>query len=185
MEDPMNAQDVTGPDSHSDGQHLESGKLVDAAEMLQAAETDACVLFTGFKDARTLGLRIHRLSRLRWTPFVAVDCGWPEALLNELLFGVRRSDSDPSDAPGPKSGLLGAGTIFLTEVGKLSPDLQVHLLGALGHASTMGGPRGPRKRVMACTSESLLQRVLERTFDDRLFYRLNVIHLVAPAGRDA
>jgi two-component system, NtrC family, response regulator HydG len=183
-DDEMNASELTGREMTSrGGEEKDVTNVMDPVEMLQAAQTDACLLFTGFANARSLGLRIHRLSRWRWSPFVAVDCGWPEPLLTELLFGVRAANLQAADAPKPKSRLLGSGTIFLQEVGKLGWDLQIRFLDILGRTSTLGGPRSSRKRVMASTSEVLWQRVVDGTFNDRLFYRLNAIHFVQPTER--
>ena len=46
------------------------------------------------------------------------------------------------------------------------------------------GPVPPRARLMACTSEALFQRALEGSFNERLLYRLNTIHLVVPPDAD-
>ena len=73
-----------------------------------------------------------------------------------------------------------SGTLFLDEVGRLSPQLQDRLLETLSVPADPRGPRPFRARVMASTSESLIQRALEGTFNDRLLYRLNTIHIVVP-----
>jgi DNA-binding NtrC family response regulator len=179
MEDPMNAPDLTDPQtpSSNDSSQTDSGYTLETVEMLQAAQTDACLLLTGFTDARSLALRIHRLSKWRWSPFVVVDCGWPEPLLEELLFGVPPHDMHAEGA-GSAYRLLGSGTIFLHEVGRLRHSLQARLLEVLAHTSTQGKSRFSRKRVISSTSERLWQRIVDGTFDDRLFYRLNAIHFV-------
>lgn len=133
-------------------------------EVLGAAASDVCILFTGAGSAREIAQRIHTLGRGRPGRFRVVDCGWPEALLEQQLFYVLR----------PGSG----GTIFLEEVGRLSLELQERLLDALGGPS--GSQGRSRPRVMASTSEPLLQRALEGTFNERLFYRLNAIQVILP-----
>lgn len=133
-------------------------------EVLGAAAHDVCILFTGTGSAKEIAQRIHGLRRGRPGRFRAVDCGWPEALLEQQLFYVLR----------PGSG----GTIFLEEVGRLSPALQERLLDALSDPSESQGRTRPR--VMASTSEPLLQRALEGTFNESLFYRLNTIHVILP-----
>lgn len=133
-------------------------------EVLGASASDVCILFTGAGSAKEIAHRIHTLGRGRPGRFRAVDCGWPEALLEQQLFYVLR----------PGSG----GTLFLEEVGRLSAELQERLLEALG--PTSGAQGRSRPRVMASSSEPLLQRVLEGTFNERLFYRLNAIQVILP-----
>ena len=145
-----------------------------------AAQVGASVLFTGSGDAIGLGRRIHALSGWRWGPFVVVDCGWPDAMLEQRLFDLLRADPDPEARREPQLRLLQAGTIFLHEVGALGGHHQARLAEALTLASGSGERRGSRYRFMASTSQSLLQRVSAGTFDDRLFYRLNMLHVVLP-----
>ncbi len=133
-------------------------------EVLGAAAADVCILFIGSGSAKEIAHRVHSLGRGRPGRFRAVDCGWPEALLEQQLFYVLR----------PGSG----GTIFLEEVGRLSLELQERLLTALGGPSGSHGRTRPR--VMASTSEPLLQRALEGSFNERLFYRLNAIQVILP-----
>ena len=131
-------------------------------EVLGASAADVCILFTGTGSAKEIARRVHALGGARPGRFRAVDCGWPEALLEQQLFYVLRPGS--------------SGTIFLEEVGRLSPELQERLLVALNGLS--GSPVRTRPRVMASTSEPLLQRTLEGRFNERLFYRLNAIQVI-------
>jgi transcriptional regulator of aroF, aroG, tyrA and aromatic amino acid transport len=121
-------------------------------------------LLSGAGSPKAIALRVQALGRGRPGRFRAVDCGWPEALLEQQLFYVLR----------PGSG----GTIFLEEVGRLNPELQERLLNALGGPS--GSQGRTRPRIMASTSEPLMQRALEGTFNERLFYRLNTIQVILP-----
>lgn len=158
MAELVNDNDRCGPTTHRG----RAGSL--DLEVLGASASDVCILFTGAGSAKEVARRVHGLGRGRPGRFRAVDCGWPEALLEEQLFYVLR----------PGSG----GTIFLEEVGRLSPELQNRLLDALGGPSGSHGRTRPR--VMASTSEPLLQRALEGTFNERLFYRLNAIQVILP-----
>jgi DNA-binding NtrC family response regulator len=185
-DDSMNAPDTMRPTTsqphggHTIPRHI-SPMDDDDLEVLRAAETDACILLTGSEEARTLALRIHNASGWRWGRFVAVDCGGPERIVARQLFDMLREEARTRDLE-PKPRLLQGGTIFLEEVGKLSRALQTRLTDALEEAR-LGGRRRSRMRMMAWTSEPLLRRVAEGTFDDRLFYLLNVIHLVVPPAR--
>jgi DNA-binding NtrC family response regulator len=158
MAELINDNDKCGPTTHRGRQNSLD------LEVLGAAASDVCILFTGAGSAKAIAQRIHTLGRGRPGRFRAVDCGWPEALLEQQLFYVLR----------PGSG----GTIFLEEVGRLSLELQERLLDALGGPS--GSQGRTRPRVMASTSEPLLQRALEGTFNERLFYRLNAIQVILP-----
>ena len=96
--------------------------------------------------------------------FVTVDCATDQEL-EEQLFEVLTGPEQPR-----------VSTLFVEEVGKLSLAQQRRLLGALDRPMNGGPDRWTR--VIACSSESLLDRVSTGTFDDRLFYRLNAIHLL-------
>jgi len=136
-------------------------------DVIGAAAADVCILLSGTRSAATdLARRIHGLGRGRPGRFRAVNCEWPEALLQQQLFHALRPGS--------------SGTLFLEEVGRLSPELQDRLLEALDGRNDPRDPRAPRARVMACSSEALFQRALEGSFNERLLYRLNAIHLVVP-----
>lgn len=146
--------------------------------LVSAAQNDLCVLLTGPPtQASAVALRIHNLSGWRSGPFVVVDCGGTDAVIEWQLFDVLRVRQTAETATDPRPSLNQAGTVFLHEVGKLGLWAQVRLRNILD-ASDTGARRGRlRQRVMASTSEALLRRVLDGTFDEELFCRLNVIRL--------
>jgi DNA-binding NtrC family response regulator len=139
-------------------------------EVIGLASAEVCILLTGNCTAAVeLARRIHGMGRGRPGRFKVVNCGWPESLLEEQLFHAIRPGS--------------SGTLFLEEVGRLTPALQDRLLDTLDGSIDPRGPRPPRARLMACTSEPLVQRALEGSFNEKLLYRLNAIHLVVPPGQ--
>ena len=138
----------------------------DDLAILATEDVDVCILLTGRTSARSLARQIHGLRGGQPGPFMTVDCGWPEDVLEWRMFDVLRSTE---------------GTLFLEEVWKLSLAQQERLLDALTDCSPPWGLRRTCARVMASSSKSLLARVEEGTFNDRLFYRLNAIHLVLPS----
>jgi len=152
-------------------------------DVIQAARTSACVLFTGIPNAKGVALQIHSLSGWRWGPFVSVDCGASSHVLEHQLFNVLRAGPDWERGSEPRPELMQDGTLFLYEIGKLSLALQMRLSDALGSVGPGETRRRLRKRVMASTSVSLLDRVRAGTFDECLFYRLNAIH-VATVGKE-
>jgi DNA-binding NtrC family response regulator len=149
---------------------------VNDVDLLQAVQSDACVLFTGDEGtAEALARRLHELSGWRHGPFIAVDCSLPDAeprLLQVL-------DLETTSEGGTWPRLAQAGTVFLREVGKLGPGLQRRLSERLTTLKTRpGAEQRLRRRVISSSSIPLESRVQEGTFDARLFYRLNVIHMV-------
>jgi DNA-binding NtrC family response regulator len=147
----------------------EYGTSVDP-EVLGAAASDVCILFIGPGSPRELARRVHTLGRGRRGQFRVLDCGWPESLIEEHLLHALR--------PGA------SGTVYLEEVGRLSSEMQGKLLQLIDARTTGDGLRRTRARVMASTSEPLIQRVLEGTFNERLFYRLNAIQVVVAPDLD-
>jgi DNA-binding NtrC family response regulator len=185
-EGPMNAQDSRLNNQPCGAGHRGAtvGSKLDDRELLGAAQTDACVLFTGKEDAvEALAQRIHSLSGWRHGPFLSVDCAWSEATLESRLFGSLLNDDLMPETPQPQARLSQEGTLFLQEVGRLSPASQARLADHLAELRTQGGARRVRRRVMASSSETLVDRVNAGTFDAQLFYRLNVIHLILPADQ--
>jgi DNA-binding NtrC family response regulator len=150
-------------------------------DISHAVQSDACVLFTGdHETAEALARRLHALSGWRNGPFVAVDCALPDAepRLLELL------EIEKPDAPNGTSWptLAQSGTVFLREVGELDATLQIRLSERLAVLRTRrGGDPRMRRRVISSSSIPLESRVENGTFDARLFYRLNVIHMVIQA----
>jgi DNA-binding NtrC family response regulator len=164
MEDPMTIQES-------------DVAAISDVDLSHAVQSDACVLFTGDDDtAEALARRLHALSGWRHGPFEAVDCARPdvEDRLLQLL------DVDTPDAPsGTWPRLAQSGTVFLRVVGNLAPPLQARLSERLATLKTRpGAERRLRRRVISSSSIPLVSRVREGKFDARLFYRLNVIHMV-------
>lgn len=147
--------------------------VLDGAELRMIAQTDAFVLFTGRAHVRTLALQIHHLKGGRdGTSFRTVDCRAAPDVIESELFDVLEKDSTLSEA----MRLRGAGTLFLHEIGALSAAAQARLRDAIACSSTAPHAHAVRRRLIASTTDSLLPRVSNGTFDDRLFYLLNVMH---------
>jgi len=178
----MNVVQMHPAESHAERRHLMPDLPVREAnqDVIAAARNDRCILLTGAPPhASTLALRIHNLSGWRWGPFVAVDCGGSEAVLDRQLFDLLRIRSAAAAALAlePRPRLNQAGTVFLYEVGKLGLSLQVRLREVLQKSETVLRGDRLRQRIMASSSEPLLKRVLDGTFDEELFCRLTAIRL--------
>ena len=133
---------------------------------------------------------IHRNSPRRDQPFVALNCAaLTETLLESELFGHERGAF--TGAVTQKRGQLemaNSGTIFLDEMGEISPALQAKLLRVLQERDFMrvGGTRSISLniRVIAATNKNLLTATREGTFREDLYYRLNVVAITMPPLRD-
>ena len=146
-------------------------------EVRAAAQTDACVLLTGTRAAvEALAYRIHSLSAWRFGPFAVIDCAASEDVIQSRLLGqYNRADALRRRPDRRRSG----GTALLHDVGKLSATFQAMLAELLSEIRAENNRNGTGRRVITSATEPLWPRVQAGTFDDRLFYRLNVIQLSA------
>jgi DNA-binding NtrC family response regulator len=180
MEDEMDATESQGKSRPHRMRWQDPAHQPDDFEILWAARIEGNILFTGSAHALAVALRIHSLSGLRQEQFGVVDCCSPEPLLDKQLFDVVRAGRDPRVEAGGAALWPQKATLLLHEVGKLSSRLQGRLLEALEPAGVRDGKARPPIRIMSCTSDALFERVEDGTFNDRLFYRLNAIHIVLP-----
>ncbi len=158
----------------------------------RAAETDATVLVTGESGTgkELVARAIHALGRRRERAFVAVNCAALSAeLLESELFGHERGAF--TGAHKMKIGRLeqaDGGTIFLDEIGDMSPALQTKLLRALEERSfeRVGGLATIHVdlRVIAATNQDLPRAIAEGRFREDLYYRLNVVEVTPPPLRE-
>ena len=152
------------------------------------AESDSTVLIQGASGTgkELFAKAIHNLSRRKAKPFVKVNCGaLPDTLLESELFGyVKGAFTDAKKDKLGRFALANEGTIFLDEVGDMSPSLQVKLLRVLQEKEYEPlGSTSPRKtdvRIIAATNKDLSKLVNEGKFRDDLFYRLNVVKIDLP-----
>ncbi len=156
------------------------------------AESDSTVLIEGESGTgkELIARAIHDLSRHRDGPVVTINCGaLPDALLEAELFGYKAGAFTDArqDKPG-RFALAENGTIFLDEIGDISPALQVRLLRVLQERTfePLGGTETLRTnaRIIAATNQNLTKLVKAGTFREDLFYRINVIRLALPPLRD-
>jgi DNA-binding NtrC family response regulator len=156
------------------------------------AKTDHTVLITGESGTgKDLTARaIHQLSHRRNSPFVAVNCPTvPENILESELFGYKKGAF--THATQNKTGLFQEahnGTIFLDEIGDISPSIQTKLLRVLQEKEIK--PLGDSRtiqvnvRIIASTNQDLQAKIKTHEFREDVFYRLNVLPIHMPALRD-
>ena len=171
----------------------ESAKMRKIYDLIQrVAQTRSNILISGESGTgKELAARaIHRQSARADKPFVVINCaGIPESLIESELFGYRKGAF--TGAVSDKEGLFGVadnGTIFLDEVGELSPAIQVKLLRVIQERSftAVGGTeeKSVDVRIISATNKDLEQEVIHKRFREDLFFRLNVIHIPMPAMRE-
>ena len=159
--------------------------------VMQAAPSSATVMIQGESGTgkELLARAIHEHSQRAKGPFVPVNCAAiPESILEAELFGYDRGAF--TGAVGNRDGrfaIAHKGTLFLDEVGELSPQVQVKLLRVLqeGEFEKLGG-RSVKVdiRLLAATNKDLAEEVKAGRFREDLFYRLNVIGVRVPPLRE-
>ncbi|MCD8029957.1 MAG: sigma-54 dependent transcriptional regulator [Bacteroides sp.] len=167
--------------------------LMEVLEMIgRIARTNASVLITGESGTgkELIAEAIHINSQRADHPFVKVNLGGiSQSLFESEMFGHRKGAF--TDASSDRSGrfeMANKGTIFLDEIGELDLSCQVKLLRVLQDQTfeVLGDSR-PRKvdiRVVSATNADLRKMVGERTFQEDLFYRINLITVQLPALRE-
>ena len=152
---------------------------VRAREVRAAAHCDVPVLLTGRREAvEALAYRIHTFSHWRFGPFSVIDCSAPERMVECLLFNGGREMGSPIVLRPRPDRRRTAGTVLLQDVEKLSLGFQAMLAERLFEIRGFGKNESSNRRLIASTAEALWPRVEAGTFNDRLFYRLNVMHLM-------
>jgi PAS domain S-box-containing protein len=158
----------------------------------QIADSNSTVLIEGASGTgkELFARAIHNLSPRKNKPFVAVNCAaLPDTLLESELFGHKAGafTDARADKPG-RFALAQGGTIFLDEIGDISPAMQVRLLRVLQERviEPLGGvePVDVDVRVIAATNKDLAALVNSGDFRDDLYYRIRVVHLPLPGLAD-
>ncbi|MEW6326852.1 MAG: sigma-54 dependent transcriptional regulator [Thermodesulfobacteriota bacterium] len=158
----------------------------------KVAQTDSTVLIMGESGTgkELIAHAIHYQSDRRDKPFIPVNCGAiPEELLESELFGHEKGAF--THAIRTRIGrfeLAHGGTIFLDEIGDMSPNLQVKILRVLQdhQFERIGGTKTIKTdiRVIAATNKNLEEAVKAGQFREDLYYRLNVIPIHVPPLRE-
>ena len=158
----------------------------------QIAPTRTNVLITGESGTgkELIARSIHQQSDRPDKPFVVINCGSiPETLIESEIFGYKKGAF--TGASQDKKGLFEAadtGTVFLDEIGELSPAMQVKLLRVI--QERVFKPVGTNEdvavdiRIISATNKKLDEEVIAGKFREDLFYRINVVEIKVPPLRD-
>ena len=165
-------------------------KVIELAR--KAAPTNAAVIITGESGTgkELIADLIHRYSARGDRPFVKINCAAiPEDLLESEMFGHERGAF--TDAKFQKPGMFELarnGTIFLDEIGDMSPKTQAKMLRVLqdGSFTRVGGSRTLQAgcRIVTATNRNLQGLIEKGVFREDLYYRLSVVTLRLPPLRD-
>ena len=171
----------------------DSSKMLAVKAMIeQVADSELTVLIRGDSGTgkEVVARIIHQLSSRRQGPFVKVNCAaLPKELLEAELFGYEKGAFTGAVKKKPgRFELASHGTIFLDEIGEMSPDLQAKLLQVLEHREFMrvGGVQTIRVdvRILCATHRDMETALAQELIREDLFYRLNEITLFLPPLRE-
>ncbi len=182
QEDPFPEVDGKSPEIDALKQHM--------LRVARDADVTTLILGESGTGKERVARGIHRVSPRGRAPFVVVNCaGLSQTLIEDELFGHMRGafTGAINDQPGPFERAIG-GTVFLDEVGELTPDLQMKLLRALQQRTVQRlGSRHETPfdvRVIAATNLDLTLATARGRFREDLYFRLKVYELRVPPLRD-
>ncbi|HDL98927.1 MAG TPA: sigma-54-dependent Fis family transcriptional regulator [Desulfobacteraceae bacterium] len=179
--------------SHVDEMIGSSRKMRDLREMIeQVAASDATILITGESGTgkELVANMIQKCSERSDKHFLKVNCNAiNDSLLESELFGYEKGAfTGAASSRKGKFEIVDGGTIFLDEIGDISPRMQAALLRVLqnGEIIRVGGnkPITVNLRVIAATNVDLARKVQDGSFRLDLFYRLNIINIAVPPLRE-
>ncbi len=171
----------------------QSGAMQKVYELVKkVAPTDATVIIRGESGTgkELVARAIHLRSRRADHPFIAINCGaLPETLLESELFGHEKGAYTGAERQKPgRFELAGAGTIFLDEIGEISPATQIKLLRVLQQREfvRLGGTETitMQARILTATNRDLEEAVRGNIFREDLYYRVNVFPIMLPPLRE-
>ncbi len=165
-------------------------RVLDEVEVMKDAGYPVLIMGESGTGKELIAKLIHSSGARKGKPFKAINCGAiPENLLESELFGHERGTF--TGAYFQKKGKLekaDGGTVFLDEIGELSPKLQVKLLRVLeeGKLERVGGNTSIRfdVRIIAATNKDLYQATLDGSFREDIYYRIEGATLWLPPLRE-
>ena len=172
------------------GQSAAIRAVLEQARQVAATDSTALLLGETGTGKELIATQIHELSARRARAMVRVNCSAiPSTLIESELFGREKGAFTGAFARQiGRFELADHSTIFLDEIGDLPADVQVKLLRVLEERQIerLGSPKAihVNVRIIAATHRNLEKRIVEGTFREDLFYRLNVFPIVVPPLRE-
>ncbi len=165
-------------------------KIFNLIKQVGATKTNVLISGESGTGKELVARAIHQISPRNGKPFVTINCSAiPENLMESELFGYVKGAF--TGAVTNKKGLFETahgGTVFLDEIGDLSPLLQVKLLRVIQEREFI--PVGDTQtasvdvRLISATNKDLEQEIIQGKFREDFFYRLNVVHIHLPPLRE-
>jgi DNA-binding NtrC family response regulator len=157
----------------------------------RVADTPSSVVIRGEVGTgkQLVARALHDASVRRDAPFIAINCAAisPELLSAELFGTAAGAPGSPGSKPG-RLELAAGGTLFLDEIDSIPLSLQGRLLEVLtaGECTRLGDDvaRPVNVRLVSATRRDLTARVLDGSFSQELYYRLNIVQVTLPALRE-
>ncbi|MBN8544688.1 MAG: sigma-54-dependent Fis family transcriptional regulator [Ignavibacteria bacterium] len=182
-------EDLIKPDNLI-GESPEMRKIYELINTVAGADTTVLIYGESGTGKELVAKAIHINSPRKYFPMITVNCGaLPESLLESELFGHERGAFTGAQYKRKgKFELADNGTIFLDEIGLVSPKTQIDLLRVIESKqfTRVGGNDliSSNFRVICATNESLEEMVKDGRFREDLYYRLNVFSITIPPLRD-
>jgi len=165
-------------------------KVISDALKVANSKTSTLILGESGTGKELLARLIHHAGPRKSMPLIVLNCAaLPETLLESELFGHEKGAfTGATNRKIGKFELADSGTIFLDEIGEMSPAMQAKLLQILqeGIFYRLGGLESIKTdvRVIAATNRDIVKEVSEERFREDLFYRLNVVQISMPPLRE-
>ena len=171
------------------GESPQMKKIYDLIRRVASSRSNVLIYGESGTGKELVAKAIHRQSGRRELPIVVINCaGIPETLIESELFGYKKGAF--TGAIADKEGLFDVadgGTVFLDEIGELSPVIQVKLLRVIQDRTftAVGGTEMKKVdvRFISATNKNLEDEVIEGNFREDLYFRLNVIPISLPPLR--
>jgi two-component system response regulator PilR (NtrC family) len=172
------------------GESPQMKKVYDLIRRAAPTRTNILISAESGTGKELVAKAIHHSSERREKPFVVINCaGIPENLIESELFGYKKGAF--TGATTDKEGLFDVadgGTVFLDEVGELTPSIQVKLLRVIQERTftAVGGTEEKKVdvRFISATNKDLEKEVISKNFREDLYFRLNVINIALPLLRE-
>jgi len=172
------------------GESPQMKRIYDLIRRVATTKTNILISGESGTGKELVARAIHEQSLRSDKPFIVINCaGIPETLIESELFGYKKGAF--TGASTDKAGLFEAadgGTVFIDEIGELSPAIQVKLLRVIQEKTfTRIGETQERTvdvRFISATNKSLEKEVMSGSFREDLFFRVNVIEISMPPLRE-